>query len=148
MNNLTAILNWKNLSTSLDLNMATPDRMPSLYHLSPHHLRFFKDGPALASISFIFVFSYELSNHLELNSDCPSRRRGRWPLDHHHGPTISVVCFAGEFKVKLPDGRLQITSYLADDDGYRPQVTYTYDGDADVPIIVKRPPVLPGNNTT
>jgi hypothetical protein len=29
---------------------------------------------------------------------------------------------AGEFKVKLPDGRLQITSYLADDDGYRPLV--------------------------
>ena len=53
--------------------------------------------------------------------------------------------FVGEFKVKLPDGRLQITSYLADDDGYRPQITYTYDGDADVPIIVKKPPVLPGN---
>ena len=40
----------------------------------------------------------------------------------------------------------QITSYLADDDGYRPQITYTYDGDADVPIIVK-PHLTPSKPT-
>jgi hypothetical protein len=51
--------------------------------------------------------------------------------------------FSGEFKVKLPDGRLQITSYLADDDGYRPKITYTFD-DADVPIVAKEHYSVPG----
>ena len=51
--------------------------------------------------------------------------------------------FSGEFKVRLPDGRLQITSYQADDDGYRPHITYTYD-DADAILAVKKPHAHPG----
>ncbi len=32
----------------------------------------------------------------------------------------------GEFKVQLPDGRVQVTSYEADDYGYRPAISYEY----------------------
>ena len=30
----------------------------------------------------------------------------------------------GEYKVKLPDGRVQVVSYEADHYGFRPRVTY------------------------
>ena len=34
-----------------------------------------------------------LQRELDLNSDRQSRRRVRWPLDHHyHGPTMIMVC--------------------------------------------------------
>ena len=33
---------------------------------------------------FIFVFLSKLSRQQDSNSDRRSRRRGRWPLDHHH----------------------------------------------------------------
>ena len=56
---------------------------------------FFKDGPTPASFSFIFVFSYKLSSQQEKNSCCQSRRRGRWPLDHHHGPSCSQQLYDG-----------------------------------------------------
>ena len=46
----------------------------------------------------------------------------------------------GEFKVRLPDGRLQITSYQADDKGFRPKISYEVD-----PLFVPPPeePVIP-----
>ena len=34
---------------------------------------------------------------------------------------------AGEFKVKLPDGRLQVVTYEADKDGFRPKISYKID---------------------
>ena len=34
--------------------------------------------------------------------------------------------FPGEYKVQLPDGRVQIVSYEADDYGFRPTVHYEY----------------------
>ena len=30
----------------------------------------------------------------------------------------------GEYKVKLPDGRVQVVSYEADQAGFRPRITY------------------------
>ena len=30
----------------------------------------------------------------------------------------------GEYKVKLPDGRIQVVSYEADHEGFRPRITY------------------------
>ena len=53
-----------------------------------HSLRFLIDGPTPASFSFIFVFSYKFSSQQDSNSDRQSKRRGRWPLDHHHGPIV------------------------------------------------------------
>ena len=46
----------------------------------------------------------------------------------------------GEFKVRLPDGRLQITSYQADELGFRPKISYEVD-----PLFVPPPvePVIP-----
>ena len=32
------------------------------------------------------------SSQQHLNSVCRSRRRGHWPLDHHHGPGGSSLC--------------------------------------------------------
>jgi len=51
--------------------------------------------------------------------------------------TILFYNFSGEFKVKLPDGRVQITSYQADDFGYRPHITYAFDGHDPLPIVQK-----------
>merc|ERR1712038_957135 len=46
----------------------------------------------------------------------------------------------GEFKVRLPDGRLQITSYQADEAGFRPKISYEID-----PLFVPPPaePIIP-----
>ena len=38
----------------------------------------------------------------------------------------------GEYKVKLPDGRVQVVSYEADHAGFRPRVTY--EGVAAAPV--------------
>ena len=41
-------------------------------------------------------------------------------------PQKLVFHVAGEYKVQLPDGRVQIVSYEADDYGFRPTVHYEY----------------------
>ncbi|XP_018006592.1 uncharacterized protein LOC108664508 [Hyalella azteca] len=41
--------------------------------------------------------------------------------EQRHGKTVS-----GEYRVHLPDGRVQIVSYTADEKGYRPVVTYAH----------------------
>eukprot|EP00093_Oithona_nana_P006336 06336.XXX_158823_157620_1 [CDS] Oithona nana genome sequencing. len=56
----------------------------------------------------------------------------------------------GEFKVRLPDGRIQVTSYQADEAGFRPRISYEIDplfnpiqitsGFTPEKKIVKRPP--------
>ena len=43
----------------------------------------------------------------------------------------------GEFKVRLPDGRLQVTSYQADEQGFRPKISYEID-----PLFVPPPPAI------
>ena len=52
---------------------------------------FFKGGPSPACFSFIFIFSYIqlFSSQPDSNLDCPIRRRGCWPLDHHHCPSFN-----------------------------------------------------------
>jgi hypothetical protein len=52
----------------------------------------------------------------------------------------AVIIFfltTGEFKVRLPDGRLQVTSYQADDQGFRPKISYEID-----PLFVPPPPAI------
>ena len=39
---------------------------------------------------------------------------------------VTDLYLSGEYKVRLPDGRIQVTSYEADDYGYRPTITYEY----------------------
>lgn len=56
-------------------------------------------------------------------------------LDHVHGDDFSHTqsqtpqATLGEYKVKLPDGRIQTVSYTADKNGYKAVVKYTEDGD-------------------
>lgn len=50
--------------------------------------------------------------------------------------------FKGEYKVKLPDGRLQVISYIADEYGFRPKITYE---PADPPVHHNHPPVHSAN---
>ena len=47
------------------------------------------------------------------------------------------LILAGEFKVRLPDGRLQVTSYQADERGFRPKISYEID-----PLFVPPPPQI------
>lgn len=46
---------------------------------------------------------------------------------HGHMEHVEGGTTRGEFKVRLPDGRLQITSYEADDNGFRPRISYEID---------------------
>ena len=57
---------------------------------------------------------------------------------------------SGEFKVRLPDGRIQVTSYQADEAGFRPRISYEVDplfvpqaalgGFTPEKKVIKRPP--------
>ena len=44
----------------------------------------------------------------------------------------------GEYKVKLPDGRVQVVSYEADHAGFRPRVTYEGVAEGKYKIIFER----------
>ena len=57
---------------------------------------FSKKGPTPASL-FVYFRSFQTqilhknsSLQRDSNSDRRSRRRARWPLDHHHGPTLEI----------------------------------------------------------
>jgi len=57
---------------------------------------------------------------------------------HGHMEQLDGHVKRGEFKVRLPDGRLQVTSYQADENGFRPKISYEID-----PLFVpKGPPVI------
>ena len=43
---------------------------------------------------------------------------------HGHMEHTAGQLTKGEYKVKLPDGRVQVVSYEADHAGFRPRVTY------------------------
>ncbi|CAH0546774.1 unnamed protein product [Brassicogethes aeneus] len=47
--------------------------------------------------------------------------------DFSHRQSQNDKATKGEYRVKLPDGRLQVVSYTADHDGYKAEVTYTND---------------------
>jgi len=69
---------------------------------------------------------------------------------HGHMEQLDGFTKRGEFKVRLPDGRLQVTSYQADEKGFRPKISYEIDPlfvPEAVPVgftpekkFVKRPP--------
>ncbi|KAF7266858.1 hypothetical protein GWI33_019881 [Rhynchophorus ferrugineus] len=50
--------------------------------------------------------------------------------DFSHQQVQSAKATNGEYRVKLPDGRLQIVSYKADKDGYKADVRYEEDPDS------------------
>ena len=48
-----------------------------------------------------------------------------WAGDYHgHMEHTAGQLTKGEYKVKLPDGRVQVVSYEADQAGFRPRITY------------------------
>ncbi|KAJ8922176.1 hypothetical protein NQ315_004111 [Exocentrus adspersus] len=47
--------------------------------------------------------------------------------DFSHSQTRNSKATSGEYRVKLPDGRVQIVSYTADKNGYKADVKYTED---------------------
>ncbi|XP_018563463.1 uncharacterized protein LOC108905165 [Anoplophora glabripennis] len=59
-----------------------------------------------------YAFSYKVVDHL----------RGD---DFSHSQTRNSKATNGEYRVKLPDGRVQIVSYTADKNGYKADVKYT-----------------------
>ena len=48
--------------------------------------------------------------------------------DFSHTQKADNGAVQGSYKVQLPDGRMQIVKYIADDNGYRADVTYEKDG--------------------
>ena len=65
---------------------------------------YFLNGPI--PTSFLFMFALSKHNYRkkseglqrDLKLECCSRRRARWPLDHHKGPFSNKVCLC--FKAK------------------------------------------------
>ena len=60
------------------------------------HLRKIEIYAKVKWLFFIYFQSILLDTYRRLRqdskSDSQSRRRGHWPLDHHHGPTCSTYC--------------------------------------------------------
>ena len=70
---------------------------------------------------------------------------------HGHREHTEGELTTGEYKVKLPDGRIQVVSYEADHHGFRPRITYEpagHDGDHPVPPplleVIPTPPEVVG----
>lgn len=61
-----------------------------------------------------YAFSYKVVDHLTGD-------------DFSHRQTQDAQATNGEYRVKLPDGRVQIVSYTADKNGYKADVKYTDD---------------------
>ena len=62
------------------------------------HTFFKKNGPTPASFSLFSSFQTQILQkncrlQQDSNSDCWSRRRALWPLDHHHGPIYAMEIF-------------------------------------------------------
>lgn len=62
-----------------------------------------------------YKFSYKVLDHLTGD-------------DFSHTQSQTAQATLGEYKVKLPDGRIQTVSYTADKEGYKAVVKYTEDG--------------------
>lgn len=69
--------------------------------------------------------------------------------DRHSGDDFSHIqkqengSVKGSYKVRLPDGRIQVTKYVADDTGYHADVTYENDRQPDIPPQPTEPVVRP-----
>lgn len=70
--------------------------------------------------------------------------------DFSHSQSQNAKATNGEYRVKLPDGRTQIVSYTADNNGYKANVKYADDDDdeapaplarAAVPVLVRTPSI-------
>ena len=71
---------------------------PHGHHEEPHHEKYYQYG-------------YQVDDH--------------YTGDYHgHMEHTAGHLTKGEYKVKLPDGRVQVVSYEADHAGFRPRVTY------------------------
>merc|ERR550534_2838260 len=98
-----------------EVPLADPlDLPPPVYHAEPvqpvHH---FVDPYAThEQTDYEFVYSVKAPYHGD---------------DHSHQETKTGDTTAGQYRVALPDGRIQIVTYRADDDGY--QATVEYEGE-------------------
>ena len=61
----------------------------------------YKKGPIPASFWFFSNTILQKNCRLQRdsNSECWSRRRARWPLDHHHGPSFVHYCWSSLLQV-------------------------------------------------
>ena len=65
----------------------------------------FLNGPTPSFLSFSLDLTTRFQKNWKLqrdsNSDRWSRRRARWPLDHHHGPSKAFIFTVGRLNAKL-----------------------------------------------
>ncbi|XP_060520104.1 uncharacterized protein LOC132698187 [Cylas formicarius] len=62
--------------------------------------------------------------------------------DFSHAQTRNAKATSGEYRVKLPDGRLQIVSYKADKNGYKADVKYETGAEESAQNFVHAPAIL------
>ncbi|GLV45815.1 Cuticular protein 50Cb [Carabus blaptoides fortunei] len=84
--------------------------------------------PSLATEKKNYAFSYSVTD--QETGD-----------DFSHSQSQNAKATNGEYRVKLPDGRTQIVSYTADNNGYKANVKY--DDEDEVPPVTAIPRVAP-----
>ena len=86
----------------------------AIYWSKYNYRSFLKNGPTPASFcSFkTHIFQKNWRLHWDSNSDCRSRRRACWPLDHHHGPNVqSLYPFYHSLSISLLYSRSKKPSF-------------------------------------
>ncbi|XP_042223632.1 vegetative cell wall protein gp1-like [Homarus americanus] len=99
----------------------------------------------------VMVGSYSASQKYDDHPGVPARYNYRYGVQHNptavdfsHQETREATQTLGEYHVMLPDGRVQVVRYTANQDGYEAQVSYKRDGLVlidNVPAVYKPGPV-------
>ncbi|XP_061381110.1 uncharacterized protein LOC116775556 [Danaus plexippus] len=104
---------YKAISDNANRELAKLRQKPSRYNTQENDYDNYDDKQSKEENNY--AFSYRVNDHITGD-------------DFSHSQRSSGSATSGEYRVRLPDGRMQIVSYTADENGYKADVRYEDEG--------------------